>query len=440
MPTRGPSPSASHAEPVAPHAAEPAGPATSAKPVTSAAEPGAPAERDAARALRWVVLTLAFACGASVANLYYAQPLLGLLSHSFGVGKGTATVVVTATQIGYALGLALLLPLGDLLENRKLASRTLLLTAAALAVAAFSPDFWVFLAVSALIGVTSVVAQILIPLAAHLAPAASRGRLVGQVMSGLLLGIMLARSVASFAAAAWGWRSIYAISAVVMLLTSIALMKVLPVRRPEHRARYGSLLASVAGLARHEPLLVRRALTQASMFGAFTAYWTAVAYELSDRHGLSQTGIAVFALIGAAGAAAAPVAGRLGDAGHGTVGRIAAILSGLVAMVVAGLGVNNLFLLALGGVLLDFAVQGHQVLSQRDIYALPPDARARVNSVYMTSVFLGGAVASAATGAVHSAWGWTGVTLTGGALTVVAALVWSVEVLVPARRAGARGH
>ncbi|WP_335970637.1 MFS transporter [Streptomyces sp. CA2R106] len=409
------------------------GPSPSAPPTTAAPATSAPTVAEAPRSLRWVILTLAFACGASVANLYYAQPLLGLLSHSFGVSKGTATIVVTATQIGYALGLALLIPLGDLLENRRLASRTLLVTAAALAVAAFSPDFWVFLAVSVLIGVTSVVAQILVPLAAHLAPAESRGRLVGQVMSGLLLGIMLARSVASFAAAAWGWRSIYAISAVVMLLTSLALLKLLPVRKPEHTARYGTLLASVVGLVRSEPVLLRRALTQASMFGAFTAYWTAVAYELADRHHMSQNGIAVFALVGAAGAASAPIAGRLGDAGRGVAGRAVAILTGLVAMVLAGLGVGNLVLLALAGILLDFAVQGHQVLSQRDIYSLRPDARARVNSVYMTTVFLGGAAASAATGAVRSAWGWTGVTTMAAALTAVAFLLWSLDHLRPTR-------
>ncbi|MEE4545150.1 MFS transporter [Streptomyces sp. V4-01] len=380
-----------------------------------------------ARALRWVILTLAVACGASVANLYYAQPLLDLLGRTFGVGQGEATVVVTATQIGYALGLALLIPLGDLLENRRLASRTLLVTAAALAVAAFAPDFWVFLAVSAVIGVTSVVAQILIPLAAHLAPEESRGRLVGQVVSGLLLGIMLARSVASFAAAAWGWRSIYAISAGVMLLTSLALMRILPERRPAHAARYGELLASVGRLARTEPLLVRRAVTQAALFGAFTAYWTAVAYELAGRHHLSQSGIAVFALVGAAGAVAAPLAGRLGDAGHGVTGRAAALVLGLLSMLVAGLGVSHLYVLALGGVLLDFAVQGHQVLSQRDIYALHPDARARVNSVYMTSVFLGGAASSAATGAVYGAWGWTGVTVMAAALMAAGLAVWTLE-------------
>ena len=376
------------------------------------------------RSLRRITILLAFACGASVANLYYAQPLLSLIGHSFGVGQGTATIVVTATQIGYALGLALVLPLGDLLENRRLASRTLPLTAVALAVAAFAPNLWVFLALSVMIGVTSVVAQILIPLMAHLAPPEARGKYVGQVMSGLLLGIMLARSVASFASAAWGWRSIYEISAATMLLTSIALVKVLPTRRPDHTARYASLLASTIKLVRTEPVLVRRALSQALLFGSFTAYWTAVAYELIDHHHLTQIGVAVFALIGATGAATAPIAGRLGDAGHSVRARLVALVLAIAAMVLAGSGASNLVLLALAGVLLDFAVQSHQVLSLRDIYALRGDARARVNSIFTTSIFVGGALTSAVTGVLLDRWGWTGVTIFAAILPAVGALIW----------------
>ena len=175
------------------------------------------------RGLRLVMLVLAFAGGASVANLYYAQPLLGLIRDSFAVSGGTAALVVTLTQVGYAAGLALLLPLGDLLENRKLASRTLLVTAVALAAAAAAPSFGVFLVAVALVGVTSVVAQVLVPLAAHLAPPQSQGKYVGQVMGGLLLGIMLARSVASLAAAAGGWGRSYVLSAGVMVLTALVL-------------------------------------------------------------------------------------------------------------------------------------------------------------------------------------------------------------------------
>jgi predicted MFS family arabinose efflux permease len=174
-------------------------------------------------------------------------------------------------------------------------------------------------------------------------------------------------------------------------------------------------------------VLVRRALTQAGLFGAFTAYWTAVPYELISRHHLSQSGVGVFALVGAAGAVAAPIAGRLGDAGRGTAVRACALILGLVSMLVAGIGASNLFVLALGGVLLDFAVQTHQVVSQRDIYALRPDARARVNSVYMTSVFLGGAGSAAATGAVLAVWGWSGVSVMAAALITVGLVIWIAE-------------
>jgi len=288
--------------------------------------------------MRAITIALAFACGASVANLYYAQPLLALQARSFGVSEGTATIVVTAAQIGYAIGLLLLLPLGDLLENRRLAARTMIVTSAALVGAAFVPRFGLFLATTVLIGITSVVAQMLVPFAAHLAPPAERGRFVGRVMGGLVLGILLARSVASLAAAAWGWRSIYLISAVLMIVASITVTRLLPQRQPEHTASYAKLLGSLGELVRNEPLLRNRALCQACLFGAFTSYWTAIAYELANEHHLGQVGIAVFALVGAAGAAAAPIAGRFADRGWGPALRPAAMVLATVAMVIAWLG------------------------------------------------------------------------------------------------------
>jgi predicted MFS family arabinose efflux permease len=362
--------------------------------------------------LRLVMLVLAFACGASVANLYYAQPLLGLIRDSFGISAGTAALVVTVTQAGYAAGLALLLPLGDLLENRKLASRTLVVTAVALAAAAAAPSFGAFLAAAALVGVTSVVAQVLVPLAAHLAPAGSQGKYVGQVTGGLLLGIMLARSVSSLAAAAWGWQSIYAISAAVMVVTALALALLLPRRQPAHSATSPQLVASTVAVA------------QALMFGAFTVYWTAIAYELIGGHHLSQAGVAVFALVGAAGAAAAPVAGRLGDRGYGRAGRGVAAALGVAALLLADVGAASLALLAVSAVLLDFAVQTNHVLSVRDIYALRPEARARINSVYMTSLFVGGAASSAVTGIIEQRWGWGGATLLATIMVAAAGLLW----------------
>jgi predicted MFS family arabinose efflux permease len=399
----------------------PADPAAASASAITAASPGE------SRSLRLIMLVLAFACGASVANLYYAQPLLIPIGRTFGVSNGTAALIVTLTQVGYALGLAFLLPLGDLRENRALASRTLVVTAVALAVAAVAPDFAVFLIAIALVGLTSVVAQVLVPLAAHLAPEETRGRYVGQVTGGLLLGIMLARSVSSLAAAAWGWRSIYGISAVVMLLTALALVRLLPRRKPDHSATYSQLVASSVTLARTEPVLRRRALSQALMFGAFTAYWTAIADELIRHHGFSQTQVAIFALVGAAGATAAPIAGRLGDRGHAVAGRGVATVLGVVALLIGAFGSGSVVLLVISAVLLDFAVQSNQVLNLRDVYALHPGARARTNSVYMTAVFAGGAISSAVTGVILAHGDWSDVALFAALLTALAALGWLAE-------------
>ena len=376
--------------------------------------------------LRLITVVLAVACGLTVANLYYAQPLLESISTSFHVGQGTATLVVTLTQVGYALGLLFVLPLGDLVENRTLVTRVLLGTAVALVLAAVSPAFGVFLAVSVLVGLTSVVAQILVPLAAHLAPPEHSGRLVGQVMSGLLLGILLARTAASLVAEWLGWRAIYLVSAALMAVLVVLLHRMLPTRRPDHTEGYRSLLASVIELVRHEPILRARALCQGTMFGAFTAFWTAIAYELIDEHGLSQGGIAVFALIGAGGAAAAPVGGWLGDHGYGRAGSGVMLLLAAAAIGLAGVGHRSLILLAVGGVLLDLAVQCHQVMGQHEIYLLRPTARARINTVYMSTVFIGGAVCSAVTGLLHDAYGWTGVCWFGAALPLAGFVVWSL--------------
>ncbi|GAA2158453.1 MFS transporter [Kitasatospora kazusensis] len=386
---------------------------------------GVPESAAPQRTNRALTLVLAVACGLTVANLYYSQPLLDLIAGSFGVGQGTATVVVTLTQAGYALGLLFLLPLGDLLENRTLATRTLLATAIALLLAAVSPSFGMFLAASVLVGVTSVVAQVLVPLAAHLAPPDQRGKLVGRVMSGLLLGILLARTVASLVADLLDWRAIYFVSAALMIVLSAVLHRVLPKRRPDHTVGYRSLLASMGELVRHEPVLRRRALCQATMFGAFSVFWTAIAYELIHEHGFSQARIALFALVGAGGAAAAPIGGRLADRGQGRVASGGALALASFAFALAGLGHHSVLLLGLAAVLLDLAVQCHLVMSQHEVYALRADARARLNTVFMTTVFVGGALSSGVTGVLYSAYGWRGVCAFGTVLPLVGLLVWA---------------
>lgn len=374
---------------------------------------------------RTLTLVLAIACGLTVANLYYSQPLLDLIARAFGVSQGAAAIIVTFTQAGYALGLLFLLPLGDLVENRKLTTRLLGGTAASLLLAAICPAYPIFLVISVLVGLTSVVAQILVPLTAHLAPPEQRGAFVGKVMSGLILGILLARTVSSFVADLWGWRAIYFVSAGLMVVLAVVLRRMLPAREPDHTAGYGSLLRSVVDLVREEPVLRRRALCQATMFAAFSAFWTAIAYELIGEHGFGQAQIAIFALVGAGGAAAAPVGGKLADRGYGVLSAGAALVLGTLTMVLAAAGHRSVVLLALAGVLLDFAVQFHQVSSQQEIYALRADARARLNTVFMTTVFAGGAVSSALTGALHHRYGWTGACVLGAVFTLIGLAVWA---------------
>jgi predicted MFS family arabinose efflux permease len=373
--------------------------------------------------LRLISITLAAACGLSVANIYYAQPLLTLIASSFHVSQGTATIVVTATQFGYALGVALLMPLGDLLENRRLATATMLGTAVALLAAAFAPTLTVFLAVSVLVGITSVVAQILVPFAANLAPPAQRGQFVGRVMSGLLLGILLARTASSLAAGAWGWRSIYVISAGLMLALAVAVRLVLPTRRPQPGVTYRQLLRSVARLAAREPVLRQRTIAQMLMFAAFSAFWTVVAYQLIDVKHLSQQGVGIFALVGAGGALAAPVAGRLADAGHGRGSRGVTVVLAAGGLVLAAVLSHSLIALAAGAVLLDLACQGGQVLSQRDIYALSDDARSRINTVFIGTIFVGGAASSAIAGLLHETLGWTATMIYAASLPALSGVI-----------------
>ena len=372
-----------------------------------------------------ITFVLAAACGLAVANIYFAQPLLDLLARSFGTSDGAVTVVVTVTQIGYAAGLFLLLPLGDLFENRKLTAIMLVVTAAALALAGSATGLGVFLVASVVIGVTSVVAQILIPFAAHLTPEASRGRVMGRLNSGLLLGVLLARTLSSLVAAAWGWRAIFFLSSGLMLVTAFALFRLLPARAPDHRAGYARLMTSIVALIRDEPVLRQRSLRQALVFAGFSAYWTSIAYELSAHHGFNQAEIGLFALVGAAGVTVAPIAGRLADRGTDRYATGAALLLAAIALVVAGLGASRVVLLGLAAVLLDVGMTSNQILSQRQIYRLRPDARARLNTVYMGSAFLGGAAGSAIAGALQGPYGWTGATVFGAAIVFAAFLLWA---------------
>jgi predicted MFS family arabinose efflux permease len=376
-----------------------------------------------------MILLLAAACGLVVANLYYAQPLIALIAPDLGLRPAAASLIVTLTQTGYCAGLVLLAPLGDLLENRRLVLCTLCLAVAALIAAALAPSAAWFLAAALCIGLGSVAVQMLVPIAGHLAPDASRGRIVGSVVSGLLTGIMLARPVSSLVASAFGWRAVFGLSAVVTAAVALTLRHALPQRRPQADHGYGELLGSMWTLLRDTPLLRRRAAYQAALFAAFSLYWTAVPLLLSGRlFHLGQRGIALFALAGAAGALAAPVAGRLADRGHTHVATGASLLIAGGAFALAWFGVRgSLLLLLAGGVVLDLGVQANLVLGQRAIYELGAHVRSRLNGLYIALFFLGGAFGSAIASITFTRGGWALVSEIGCAFPMAALLFYAGE-------------
>jgi predicted MFS family arabinose efflux permease len=370
-----------------------------------------------------LVFLLAASCGIIVANIYYAQPLVGLIAPSIGLGRHTASLIVTLTQLGYASGLLLLVPLGDIIENRLLLTISVASAIVPLLVAGLAHSGLLFLAASAAIGLTSVAVQMLVPLAANLAPDHLRGRIVGNVMSGLLLGILLARPVASLIADSFGWRTVFFASAAAMFILAIVFRTVLPARRPESTHNYFGLLASLLELPFKQPVLRRRALYQSAAFGCFSLFWTAVPLLLATSFGYSQAGIAVFALVGAAGALAAPIAGRLADRNHGTTGTAVALASIALAFLLAawgGLGLHSVIALALAGVLLDSGVQACLVFGQRAIYGLAPAMRSRLNGIFMAIFFCGGALGSALTSPVLTHFGWGGICAIGVAVPLLA--------------------
>lgn len=372
-----------------------------------------------------LVLLFALCCGAIVANLYYAQPIIELIAPDVGLSAERASLIVSLTQIGYALGLLFLVPLADLLESRRL---MLITTAAALLcllAAAFAHQPDLFLGLALLIGLSSVSVQMLIPLAANLAPEASRGRVVGNIMSGLLLGILLARPLASVVAGEFGWRAVYLMAAALMLVITLVIATTIPRHTPSHSASYGQLLASLVHLLRRYPTLRHRALYQGLMFASFSLFWTVAPLELARHLGLSQQDIALFALAGAIGAVAAPIAGRLADAGHTWRASLVALILAPLAfapnLLNAGLGWIGLIATA---IVLDFAVQMSMVLGQRTIFALEPQSRARLNALYMTSIFVGGAMGSALASPVYERFGWSGTALLAAGLPLLALQVF----------------
>ncbi|MEV5025508.1 MFS transporter [Paenibacillus sp. LPE1-1-1.1] len=378
-----------------------------------------------------MMVLLAAACGLIAANLYYAQTLVGPIRDAIGLPSTAAGLIVTVTQIGYVIGLLLIVPLSDIIENRRLTVFMLIVAIAALLTAAFAPNAPLFLVASLFIGIGSVVAQILVPFAAYLASDVQRGRVIGNVMSGLLLGIMLARPLASFITSLWGWRAIFVLSAIVISLLAVLLSYVLPERKPSPNVRYGKLILSLGAILRQTPALRRRALYQACLFGAFSLFWTVVPLHLADTFEMSQGGIAWFALVGVGGAIAAPIAGRLADKGWDKwltgLAMIVAAVSFLLIHLFHSYSTLALILLFVSAFTLDMAVSGNLVVSQRTIYSLGSEAKGRLNGLFMSIFFVGGAIGSSLGGWSYTHGGWKLTTLIGTILPLLALIYFFTE-------------
>jgi predicted MFS family arabinose efflux permease len=373
-----------------------------------------------------LVAVLAVATGMAVANLYYVQPLLSLVARALRVGDGTAGLLVTCAQVGYVAGLALLVPLGDLVERRRLICTVLLGTAAASAACAATPSFAVLAAALVGVGAMSVVAQVIVPLASSLAAPHERGKVVGTVMSGLLVGILASRTLSGLVAQLGGWRLVFALAAGAMLALSVVLRRALPSLPPSQPVRYRAALRSVLALVAEEPVLRQRMALGALGFAGFSVLWTSLTFLLSGPpYGYGEAVIGLFGLAGAAGAFVAPVAGRFADRGHGRLALSLFLAAVLASWGLLELGRSSLAALIAGIIVLDFGAQGAQISNQAAIYRLRPEARSRLTTAYMVSVFLGGVGGSLLSANVYGSFGWPATCALGAVLATGATVTWA---------------
>lgn len=375
-----------------------------------------------------LVFMLAAVCGATVANLYYAQTLVLWIGADLHIPSSLTGLIVTFTQIGYGVGLLFLVPLGDFMENRRLICGLLCILSVALIGVLLAHNNAVFLLSCFVLGIPVVAAQVIVPFAAHFTAEEKRGRVVGNIVSGILFGILLSRPISSWLAASFSWRAIFACSLVLMLSLSILLRFLLPQRQPHHQLSYPQLLRSLPVLFKRYAILRRRATYQAFLFGAFSLFWTSVAMVLAETFHYSQREIALFAFAGAAGAVCAPLAGRMADRGWTKPATGIALALTIVAFILAKwLDSHSVAALIIAALLLDAGVSCSMVVGQRAVFSLSVEERGRLNALYMTIFFMGGAVGSALAGYAYVQGGWSRVTDIGLVAMIIAFIYFLTE-------------
>lgn len=378
------------------------------------------------------LFAMAAASGIAVANIYYHQPMLGIIESEFG-DQSITGFIPTATQLGYALGLFFLLPLGDIVHRRKLIIGQFIILAAALVLAATAPSAWLLVAASLIVGASSTVAQQIVPFAASLAPSEKRGSAIGTVMAGVLSGILFSRTLSGFVGEHFGWREMFWLGVPMALLASALMFVTLPSHAPTSRMPYGTALRSLAHLWKRQPALRSAALMQAALFGSFTAFWTVLAFYLATpRFNLGADVAGLFGIVGAVGVFAAPLAGKVADRkGPHFVVWLGTLLT-LVAWGIFGVW-SSLIALIIGVIVLDFGIQSALVSNQHIVYALDHEAHSRLNTIFMTAMFLGGATGAALATYAWSHVGWLGVSVLGGTLGLVASVIRAVDHVRSAR-------
>lgn len=364
-----------------------------------------------------------------VANLYYAQPLITTIAADLGLKLDFAGSVVSASQFGYGLGLFLLVPLADMLENRRLVLACGLIALAGTVGIATARSASAFLGFAMLTGVFSSGAQILIPYVSHRIPSAERGRVLGYVMAGILASVMLARPFALFVAAGFGWRAVYWISAAMTVLVGAALWRFMPPRQPQGGMAYHRTLLSMFPLFASERRVLWRTLYQAILFAAFTMFWACVPILLADRFGLGRSAIGWFALVGAGGALSAPVAGRFADRGFARAGTAAAslLIAGSFLLTAWSIQGGGLVALVLASILIDGSLQTSQTFGRLTVLEVAPEIRGRINAMYMTITYVSGALGSVLGVSVYVGWGWPAIAGLGTAAGLCVCLAVMVE-------------
>ncbi len=370
---------------------------------------------------------MATASAVTAANLYYCQPLLSQIAHSLHMTARETADIPMLTQVGYAIGLLFFAPLGDMVERRGLVTVLLLIVTVSLLGTASAPAAWILLATSLITGMFTVVPQVMAPMASALSKPQAQGRAVGIVMGGMLIGILLARTVSGFVGTWFGWRAMYAVAALMMLAMAAILRAILPVSRPDTRIKYRDLLSSLIPLARKLPALRQAALMSGLAFGAFSAYWTTLIFFLEKppyHYGPQMAGL--LGLAGVAGALAAPAVGLISDRGYPRLASGCALSIGMLAFGLLWTLGGTITGLAIGGIVLDLGTQANLVTNQTRVYRLIPEARNRVNTIFMVTYFIGGALGTFLAGLTWTQYQWPGICTLGASFFAAALIVWSV--------------